>query len=108
MEKLSYEYHPLLLKESSAHYDFDGVNSNIIEFECTNTISGALGACSYNIIKYKNRDKGTPKLDEKKRRTFEQWQELLRDLMQNGYDYDSNLRFAMMVEYPKMKYSLRK
>jgi len=105
--KNDYKTHPLLLVESQGHYDFDGKTPNIVEFEGENSIANGLGACSYNIIKYKNRDKGTPELDAKKRQTFEQWQELLRDLLAMGYEYDTNLRFAMVAEYPNIKYTLR-
>lgn len=101
-----YEYHPILLPESKAHYDTDG-QSNIIEFEQKNTIEGALGAISYNIIKYTNRKKGQDALDNKKIETFKAWRELLYGLQTLGYPRDHNLRHAMLVEYPDMKYSLR-
>ena len=104
-EKNEYKVHPLLLEESRSHYDTGGT-SNIIKFECVSTIANALGACTYNIIKYKNRDKGTNELDDKKRQTFEQWQELLRDLLAMGYNFNTNLRFAMKSEYPEIKYTL--
>ncbi len=100
------EYHPLLLKESQRQYDLAGKTPHLIEFECCNTIAGGLGACSYNIIKYKVREKDSDELDAKKKITFLEWRELLRDLLEAGYTYDTNLRFAMKSEYPNMKYTL--
>jgi len=100
-----YEFHPALLKQSRGHYDQPNKIPNLIEFECENNIGSALGACSYNIIKYKNRDKGSDHLDEIKKQTFEAWRELLRDLLERGYTYDTNLRHAMISEYPDMKYT---
>lgn len=99
-------YHPLLLPESKAHYDTDG-QSNIIEFEMSASIENAFGAISYNLIKYTNRKKGQDELDNKKIETFTAWRELLSDLLELGYQKDHNLRHAMKVEYPDMKYSLR-
>jgi len=98
-------YHPLLLPESQKHYDTNGQN-NIVEFECMSTIAMGIGACDYNIIKYTNREKGQDELDSKKIETFKAWKELLRDLLGMGYDYDTNLRYAMKAECPDMKYSL--
>ena len=100
------KYHPLLLKESQKHYDIKGNTSNIIEFECDNTIGGALGVCSYHIIKYTNRQKGQDELDAKKVKTFEDWRELLIDLIHAGYDYRTSLRYDMQKEYPDLKYTL--
>jgi len=74
----------------------------IIEFECTSTIAMGIGACDFQIIKLKGQDE----LDSKKIETFKAWKELLRDLLGMGYDYDTNLRYAMKAEYPDMKYSL--
>lgn len=99
-------YHPLLLQESSSHYDVNGKN-NIREFEDRNTIGGALGAIDYNLIKYENREKGQNMLDAKKIKTFEAWRDLLYDLLCNGYEKNENLGHIMRKEYPDMKYSLK-
>lgn len=97
--------HPVLLKESASHYNVNGQN-NIIEFEHETTIAGAMGACQYNIIKYKNREKGQNELDEKKVQTFIGWMELLDSLIVRGYQPLHNLRDAMKKEYPNMEYML--
>jgi len=97
--------HPVLLPESAAHYDTAGQN-NIIEFEQETNIAGAIGACQYNIIKYRNRKKGQDELDLKKQNTFEAWIDLLDGLLGKGYSPLHNLRDAMMHEYPEMEYSL--
>ncbi len=104
--KKEYEYHPILLAESRGHYDTKCQN-NIIEFEQENTICGALAACSYNIIKYTNRQKNQDSLDDKKKLTFFKWRELLLDLIRLGYSEGHILRDAMQIEYPKLKYSLK-
>jgi hypothetical protein len=98
--------HPLLLPESQAHYDNTDKTSNILQFETCNTIAGGLGAISYNMIKYENREKGQNDLDEKKLQTFIAWRELLRDLLKEGYDLDTNIRYAMKNTYPEMRYTL--
>ncbi len=103
--KTELEYHPILLRDSYLHYDA-GKKNNIIEFEQKSTIEGALGAIDYNTIKYTNREKGQNELDAKKIATFEAWRELLKDLLEMGYSKEHNLRHAMLVEYPNMKYSL--
>ena len=97
--------HPVLLKESAAHYDTDGKN-NIIEFEQETNIAGAIGACQYNIIKYRNRKKGQDELDEKKIKTMDDWVELLDVLLGKGYSPLHSLRDAMIREYQDMEYSL--
>ncbi len=104
--KRELKYHPILLKESKAHYDTDGQN-NIIEFEQGATIEGGLGVCLYHIVKYHNRQKGQDELDDKKKQTFLDWQELLYDLLELGYPKDHILRDAMEAEYPQLKYSLK-
>ncbi len=98
--------HPLLLPESQAHYDDISRVPNIVQFEQENNIANAMGAISYNLIKYKNRDKGSDELDEKKRQTFLAWRELLRDLLAKGWTYDTNLRYVMLIEFPEMEYTL--
>ena len=102
-EKRDLEYHPVLLRESAGHYNG---NNNIIQFEQVSTIAGAIGACHYNIIKYANRNNGQDELDAKKIETFKGWYELLKDLLEMGYSYEDNLRYAMICEYPNMKYTL--
>lgn len=97
--------HPVLLKESAAHYD-TGKQNNIIEFEQGTSIEGAIGACKYNIIKYRHRKKGQDELDSKKHKTFIGWLDLLDELIEKGYDPMHNLRDAMMHEYPDMEYKL--
>ena len=97
--------HPVLLKESAKHYDTNGQN-NIIEFEQKTNIAGAIGACEYNIIKYKNRQKGQDELDKKKEHTFRDWIVLLNGLLDKGYSPMHNLRDAMIHEYPDMEYKL--
>ena len=98
-------HHPLLLQDSSKHYDTKGQN-NIYEFEEDVNIAEAFGAIKYNLIKYKNRQKGQNELDDKKIKTFEAWRELLRDLLEMGYQRERNLRNVMAIEFPNMKYSL--
>jgi len=98
-------HHPLLLQDSSKHYATKGQN-NICEFEQDSTIGEAFGAIRYNLIKYKNREKGQNELDDKKIKTFEAWRELLKDLLEMGYQRDRNLRNVMEIEFPDMKYSL--
>jgi len=106
-KKREIEYHPILLKESQGHYHIDKDQPNtIIEFEQENSIENAFGAISYNLLKYKNRQKEQTALDLKKIETFEWWRELLKDLLELGYPRETNLRYAMKVEYPDMKYSL--
>lgn len=100
------QFHPVLLPESSGHYDTAGQN-NIIEFEQKTSIAGGIGACQYNIIKYRNRKKGQDELDEKKIKTMEAWIGLLDGLLGKGYSPLHSLRDAMMREYPDMVYSLR-
>ena len=104
-QKKEMEYHPILLQESKAHYDTKGL-STIIEFEQTATIEQGFGVISYNLIRYKMREKRQNDLDEKKIETFKAWEELLRDLLSLGYQRTDNLRYAMSQEYPHMKYSL--
>jgi len=100
------EYHPLLLKESSKHYDTKG-ESNIIAFELISTIGDGLGAINYNLIKYTNREKGQNDLDKKKIETFKAWRELLCDLLDKGYQRERNLRNVMSIEYPNLQYTLK-
>lgn len=104
-KKRDLEYHPVLLQQSSAHYDTNG-QSNILDFERENSIEGAFGAISYNLIKYKNRQKGQDNLDNKKIERFKAWYELLQDLLEMGYQRQRNLRSVMAIEYPNMKYNL--
>lgn len=101
------EYHPILLPESQGHYHCDEQQPNtIIEFEQESTIENAFGAINYNLLKYKNRRKDQTELDKKKIYTFIAWREILKDLLEMGYDRSHNLRHAMMAEYPDMKYEL--
>lgn len=105
--KRDIEYHPILLRESQGHYHCDEQQPNtIIEFEQESSIENAFGAINYNLLKYKNRRKDQTELDIKKIETFKEWRELLKDLLELGYDRTHNLRHAMLVEYPNMKYSL--
>ncbi len=98
-------YHPLLLQDSAKHYDTKGQN-NIYEFEKISSIGDAFGAINYNLIKYRNRQKGQNELDKKKIKTFEAWGELLSDLLEMGYLRERNLRSAMAIEFPNIKYSM--
>lgn len=94
-------YHPLLVPELKSHYN-SNLADNLIDFEQSSTIEKALGVTDFNIIML---DTGK-EIDTLKLETFKAWRELLKDLLEIGYDRSHNLRHAMISEFPETKYSL--
>lgn len=87
--KREISYHPLIE---------DGVDSEfkIIKFEQLSTIGDGLALCCWQDLIYE---------DKKLRVRFEEWADLLRDLLEMGYDRSHSLRHAMVSEYPNIKYT---
>lgn len=89
IDKRDIEFHPLIQ---------DGVDSEyrIIKFEQLSTIADGLALCCWQDLVYG---------DKKLRVRYEEWGDLLKDLLELGYDRGHSLRHAMLSEYPNIKYS---
>jgi len=94
-----YKTHPLLLKESAAHYDATKSKlgkknikvNNILGLEETLTVPELIGACKFNIYKYKYRSKGQDDLDAKKAKSYYKYLIFLKAMYRICKKYDPRL-----------------
>lgn len=87
--KREIESHPLLEE------GFDSEH-RLIKFEQLSTIGDGLALCLWQDLIYE---------DKKLRVRYEEWRELLMDLLELGYNRSDSLRYAMVSEYPNIKYT---
>ena len=93
--------HPLINKDS-AHYRKDG-RETILDIEDDLTICELIGACKFNIRKYRLREKGQNELDEIKIKTYADYMFVLADLKQKAEEKCLDTEMVLSKVKDKLK-----